>query len=27
VSYALKKAEYWQGILELAIRKTKQVAH
>lgn len=27
VSYALKKAEYWQGVLELAIRKTNQVAH
>ncbi|KKB72028.1 MULTISPECIES: hypothetical protein [Bacillus] len=27
IKTALKKAEYWQGVLELAIRKTNQVAH
>lgn len=27
IKAALKKAEYWQGIMDLAIRKTNQVAH
>lgn len=27
IKTALKKADYWQGVVDLAIRKTNQVAH
>ncbi|MDU0072032.1 MULTISPECIES: immunity protein [Bacillus] len=27
IKTALKKADYWQGVMDLAIRKTNQVAH